>query len=108
MGALEGTSKLFYSLALASLGREGILGRMQVGVVDGCRGWLARWVLGLRDWTGVCCPAWGSPLGSQVLTATCSDGATCLLPLLQRRVKAPGTFTEEAVEQMEEVRLCAH
>jgi len=30
VGALEGTSKLFYSLALTSLGREGILGRMQV------------------------------------------------------------------------------
>lgn len=31
VGALEGASKLFYSLALTSLGREGILGRMQVG-----------------------------------------------------------------------------
>ncbi len=29
VGALEGTSKLFHSLALASLGREGILGKMQ-------------------------------------------------------------------------------
>ena len=52
VGALEGTSKLFYSLALASLGREGILGRMQVGGVDGCRGRLARLVLGVHDWPG--------------------------------------------------------
>ena len=31
VGAMEATSKVLHSLAMATLGREGILGKMQVG-----------------------------------------------------------------------------
>ena len=105
VGGLEGASKLFYSLALATLGREGILGKMQARAGGAARraghaGWSG--VSGLPCFCRARVLARPAPVPWCVL-AQANLGGASTPPVAQRRVKAPGTFTEEAAEQMEEV-----
>ena len=90
VGVLEGTSRVLQALALVALGREGIVGKMQVRAAT-------------RRRQG-CTPATADGGGRNLhRRSTRAPDAPCSHPpRLQRRVRAPGAFSEDGVDAVED------